>query len=329
VRNPFDLTDKVLKYTLFEEMKVMSGGQFLTWKRFQYLLQIQAAIQHEAIDVLGLEELYMKYLFWLKGERLYEIHPNLLRRFSFTHIKEVPTGLLQLPFDCIKLKIPEKYISYINETNERVWVTEFIIMRLIEHLEMIGETKDVIRVFYQAPRTSDVAFFYLFLDEPEIYQCVQKSIEWITKREAEIGRNSQLEEKLNINEIFGFIIKCLLYITGADADVVYQAPDMSLRSRISKVKSTKKKNKLAKRIDKQGNGSYKVGYRIILSREEKEISEKSDSKLWELGCKFMVQGHWRQQAYGPKFSKRKLMFIKPFWKGPEFSEEVNKIHIVK
>lgn len=34
-------------------------------------------------------------------------------------------------------------------------------------------------------------------------------------------------------------------------------------------------------------------------------------------CRFVVRGHWRQQAHGPGRTRRRLTWIKPFWKGPQ------------
>jgi len=36
-----------------------------------------------------------------------------------------------------------------------------------------------------------------------------------------------------------------------------------------------------------------------------------------LTMQFVVCGHYRRQAYGPGWSRRKIIWIKPFWKGPE------------
>lgn len=36
-----------------------------------------------------------------------------------------------------------------------------------------------------------------------------------------------------------------------------------------------------------------------------------------LSVRFMVRGHWRQQACGPKHGQRKPLFIQPFIKGPD------------
>lgn len=44
---------------------------------------------------------------------------------------------------------------------------------------------------------------------------------------------------------------------------------------------------------------------------------------------FLVRGHWREQAHGPKLSLRKTLWIEPFWKGPEESRILLRSHAVK
>ena len=43
-----------------------------------------------------------------------------------------------------------------------------------------------------------------------------------------------------------------------------------------------------------------------------------------LNVKFIVRGHWRNQACGKDHLDRKRMWIYPYWKGPEMSEIVNR-----
>lgn len=45
--------------------------------------------------------------------------------------------------------------------------------------------------------------------------------------------------------------------------------------------------------------------------------------------RFIVRGHWRDQACGENFSLRRKIWIKPFWKGPEMSEIVMRPYLVK
>jgi len=44
---------------------------------------------------------------------------------------------------------------------------------------------------------------------------------------------------------------------------------------------------------------------------------------------FLVRGHWRNQAHGPKNTLRKTMWIQPFWKGPEESRILLRQHRVE
>lgn len=44
---------------------------------------------------------------------------------------------------------------------------------------------------------------------------------------------------------------------------------------------------------------------------------------------FLVRGHWRNQACGPKQSLRKTIWIEPFWKGPEETRILLRGHRVE
>jgi hypothetical protein len=43
----------------------------------------------------------------------------------------------------------------------------------------------------------------------------------------------------------------------------------------------------------------------------------SGGASWKLESRFVVRGHWRNQAYGPQHSLRLKKWIAPYWKGPE------------
>ncbi|MBE3035638.1 MAG: hypothetical protein IMZ70_00930 [Candidatus Atribacteria bacterium] len=45
--------------------------------------------------------------------------------------------------------------------------------------------------------------------------------------------------------------------------------------------------------------------------------------------RFVVRGHWKMQPYGEKHTLRKSLWIKPYWKGPDFAEIINKPYKVE
>ncbi len=44
---------------------------------------------------------------------------------------------------------------------------------------------------------------------------------------------------------------------------------------------------------------------------------------------FLVRGHWRRQACGPRLTERKTIWIQPFWKGPEETRILLRTHKVE
>jgi hypothetical protein len=125
-------------------------------------------------------------------------------------------------------------------------------------------------------------------------------------------------------------MKCLLYITGEKSDIVYCDGSTELYSALKRVKSPGKRKEIQRRITNIGLPKYRVGSKIILTREERQGYEMLGSKgFWKLSYRFLVQGHFRNQACGEWHKERKVIFIDPFFKGPELAEVVNKTHVVK
>jgi len=62
-----------------------------------------------------------------------------------------------------------------------------------------------------------------------------------------------------------------------------------------------------------------------------EESARADSgdKRYELSARFRVRGHWRNQAIGKGRLDRKLIWIKPFVKGPSMAELVERNYRVE
>lgn len=48
-----------------------------------------------------------------------------------------------------------------------------------------------------------------------------------------------------------------------------------------------------------------------------------------LDVRFIVRGHWRNQACGASHKDHKRIWVLPYWKGPEMSEIVSKKYVVK
>lgn len=47
---------------------------------------------------------------------------------------------------------------------------------------------------------------------------------------------------------------------------------------------------------------------------------KNAALEWKVKSRFIVRGHWRNQACGPGMHERKRIFIEPYWKGPDTAD---------
>ena len=73
----------------------------------------------------------------------------------------------------------------------------------------------------------------------------------------------------------------------------------------------------------------KVKRAYILLKPPKSYKSLSASTGRHIDKRFVVRGHYRQQAYGEKMSLRKRIWIMPHWKGPDMSEVVSKPYKVR
>lgn len=47
---------------------------------------------------------------------------------------------------------------------------------------------------------------------------------------------------------------------------------------------------------------------------------------YRMHARFMVRGHWRNQACGAKRAERRMRWIEPYWKGPEMAEGLARLY---
>jgi hypothetical protein len=74
-------------------------------------------------------------------------------------------------------------------------------------------------------------------------------------------------------------------------------------------------------------------HRIYLARSLKplEVRERLTGLTKEgqkLVWRLLVSGHWRNQAHGKGFQEHRLIWIKPYWKGPADARQMHPVHAV-
>lgn len=84
----------------------------------------------------------------------------------------------------------------------------------------------------------------------------------------------------------------------------------------SRVPSTRANKKRGRRY--YPGVEFVIGSTTTIHLGDHEAQERAGGgrEGWTLSKRTQVRGFWRHQAHGPKHSLRKVIFVKPFWRGP-------------
>jgi len=80
---------------------------------------------------------------------------------------------------------------------------------------------------------------------------------------------------------------------------------------------------------KSGDGKTHHSQKYITLKAPKNYRSLSEMTGRTIDVRFVVRGHWTNQAFGEKHSLRRRQWIMPYWKGPEMSEVLTKPYLVK
>lgn len=150
--------------------------------------------------------------------------------------------------------------------------------------------------------------------------------EWIYTRKSmkHMGPNAE-----RISGWLRLVLNTLLYLTSDDADVTkdFLVPEW-VKMRLPKIEQHSKKQ--AKKFAEQHALpiKYSVIGRRIGGELDENITRTTTSEERKLTKRCIVRGHFKMQVHGEKRSLRKRIWVKPFWRGPEWSEIVARVQKV-
>ena len=133
---------------------------------------------------------------------------------------------------------------------------------------------------------------------------------------------------------FRLILNSLLYLSSSDPDIIEKLSgrEMALNNALTIKSSIKSKvaRKEARKISELNYSSIGESTKSIYIRKGELDSKKSPlGSFREYAIRFLVRGHWRNQACGFSLTEYRLTWIKPYYKGSEISQLVNKPYLVK
>lgn len=132
---------------------------------------------------------------------------------------------------------------------------------------------------------------------------------------------------------YRIVVNAVLYLSSDKAEMTAkESPRKEIEDKADGIASLPKRRKLLQTTSRYTVLDYEeVGASvgpIVIKKGETEGGEGESGGGKPL-VRFMVRGHWRRQPHGPERQERKLIWVRPYYKGPDFAATINKPYLVK
>ena len=274
--------------------------------------------------------LYSFLHFEDSGKKIYKVSQGLSDLLLNTNIKGVDFEMVRCPYKAILLETPPIRVSKDIVAVNILLVDEGDNIMLV-FLEDVGEMSGAgpLYDFYHLRK-----FIVSIRKEfDSVEEGIDDSISVVENNPHLCGKGWKIddikEHRDSLVKAMCYAVNILMYITGVESCIKEVDEALDLRRKLNRLKGSKRA-KWQRKIDRVPMPYRLLGADIVLSRQEKDIYDKYREETGrKVAVRFTVQGHWRKQAYGEGWAKHKNLWIRPYWKGPEFAEVVNRAHTVK
>lgn len=132
---------------------------------------------------------------------------------------------------------------------------------------------------------------------------------------------------------YRIVLNAVLYLSSDEAELTgKESPRRDIETRAKAIASLPKRRKLLQTTKQFSSLDYQeVGASvgpIVIQKGATEGEGHSVGGGKPL-VRFMVRGHWRRQPHGPGGKERKLIWIRPHYKGDDLASTINKPYLVK
>jgi hypothetical protein len=314
------------------------------------LLSLYTTLNHEYHSLVN---------FALSSKKTFHINDNLADHLANTEVN-VKSSLIQLPFPSALFTFTSRSVINamhnmrgargrldMNDARLDYTAPVSVFLTTLPADKLMGGRKLVICAWHA--KLPDKCYFMLkrelYLgDDWVLEQSIRTDWENLTPSNIGNGMNINREEHVigaQDDDSFytdGFvfyriILNAVLYLSSDQAELTDRvSPRRDIEARATNLISLTKRRKLLQSggrytdFDYQEVGSS-VGAIVI---DRSALGGASGGRVsGKPLVRFMVRGHWRQQAHGAGRQDRRLVWIRPFYKGVDMATAINKPYLVK
>jgi hypothetical protein len=242
-------------------------------------------------------------LAWARdGYNVFDLAPDFVAAMLLTDPSEIDLPSLKLPFRGMLFMIPDRFAIGADDTSyTKIHVVETDDSRIFDAdvVPRDGEKRPAIAIY----ATDGTRLLSTIAPRAEL--------SWASLEELpdEVSLDADKEARKTIQRV---VFGALAYATAVDRAITERFPR-------------------AKKPDSRHRATIKhwtIGREIKISPELVRVARAGAREIaFQIKSRFMVRGHYRNQAHGPNHSLRTSKWIMPHWKGPE--EGARLVHTYK
>lgn len=297
--------------------------------------------------------------FALAGKKTFHFSDHLSEHLANTEIN-LKASLIQLPFQtCLFTFTSRAVIDAMHNIRARAgrWdmntaaldysapISVFLTQRPAGP-DLSGRKLVICAWHARLPSTSYLALkreLYLG-DDWTLEQALRTDWETLTPDNLGIGMNVDLKEGSFTHQeddpfytdglaFYRIVLNAVLYLSSDQAELTArESPRKAIEAQAQGISSLSKRRKLLQSSARFTELDYEeVGASVgpIVIQKGETASAAAGTTGAKPMVRFMVRGHWRRQPHGPEKQDRKLIWIRPHYKGADLAATINKPYLVK
>lgn len=262
--------------------------------------------------------------FELFGKKSFFFSPNITQKLADTELN-VASESVATPFPCCLFAYDNQaardaYFAMIGlPTRQDGVVTTYV----VHYLTAPEEPALGILVMYSDRRGNipGAAVRHLSLAPGTKLEDALRT-DWLKRGKAKTDAVSAGDDEMFFGpglRMMRIVANSILYLSSANPDVSegLREPARSGGSTLS----SKEKRRLERSVTK-------LDYTLV-GRSTTPYQGPSAAIGKQLTERIQTRGHWKSQAHGPGRLERKIIFIEPYWRGPDAAEVINKPYVAR
>lgn len=289
---------------------------------------------------------YQMALRWVDyGMSVFDITTGLLASLLLTDCDNVEPDEVRFPFPTFAIRLPANFWHIYDDLTETdtdvavLWVHQlraldkadlpnglnFVSPHMVLDRDLTQYVQD--RLLIRAVGRSGISVW----EVRDVPWKVPTTVEWVNTHHGivdELTQHEVAETELHMQKaIRRLLVNLSLYLSekGLGTKVTGQ--------RTTKAKRRKKAKSKRQQKDEPRPNVWLLGQEVKVhseliqaARDWSEQDKQKQGARWRVKKRFIVQGHWRNQAHGPGRTLRKRIRIEPFWKGPREGAKLSHLY---